>query len=71
MNSKTSRALFTSIAVLLLFAGSVYAAPTNGPVLETAVFFAEAVNLPGWLGGVLVLISIILPIGAFQWLKQK
>ena len=62
--------LFTLVLSILLV-GTVSAAPGAGPVEETAVYFAEAVNLPGWLGGLLAVLSIILPVAAFQWMRQK
>ena len=68
---KLSQAILIATVSLLIVASSAAAAPGGGPVQETAVFFAEAVNLPGWLGGVLAVLSIILPVAAFQWMRQK
>ncbi|MEM7330503.1 MAG: hypothetical protein AAF490_00335 [Chloroflexota bacterium] len=68
---KSFKITLLTIILSLLVAGTVSAAPGTGPVEETAVFFAEAVNLPGWLGGILAVLSIILPIAAFQWMRQR
>lgn len=68
-NKKISVVILT---LLLLSFGSLpaAAAPIVEGVAGNTAVFAEAVNLPGWLGGVLALLSLILPIAAFIWYRQ-
>ena len=48
---------------------SVGAAPIVEGVAGNTAVFAEAVNLPGWFGGLLAVLSLVLPIAAFKYYK--
>lgn len=64
-------AICLGIILLMILTTSVIAAPLpEGSFGETAVY-AEAVNLPGWLGGLLAILALVLPIGVFQWMRQE
>lgn len=71
MLKKISLSLVTTLLFVFIFVGVSFAAPGGGVEADTAVFFAEAVNLPGWLGGLMAALSIILPVGTFIWMKQN
>ena len=59
---KQLRLAFYCAFFLLLLPLSASAAP----LLET-----ESVNLPGWVGGVLTVLALLMPIFFRFWLKQK
>ena len=65
------KSILISTVLWLIFIGTAQAAPGVDPASTQALFFSEAVNLPGWFGGALAVLSVILPIVAFRWLKQK
>ncbi|WP_420632339.1 hypothetical protein [Candidatus Leptofilum sp.] len=54
--------LYFGLCLLLLLPATVSAAP----LLET-----EAVNLPGWLGVVLTILALLMPLFFRLWLKQQ
>jgi hypothetical protein len=55
-------ALYFGFCLLLVLPMTVSAAP----LLET-----ESVNLPGWLGGLLTVLALLMPVFFRLWLKQK
>lgn len=59
---KPLRLVLYVIFCLLILPLSVSAAP----LMETA-----GVNLPGWLGGVLTLLALLMPVFFRLWLRQK
>ena len=61
MNKQIRLTLYV-ILCLLLFPLTVSAAP----MLET-----ESVNLPGWLGGLLTILALLMPIFFRLWLRQQ
>lgn len=70
-NNKIALSILSATILLLAVTLSAFAAPNGGPVLETAVSFSEAVNLPGWLGGILTILALVLPAAAYMWMKQS
>ena len=71
------RKMLTRVALLCTWLSTVptavYAAPDVHNVISTAVQFAEAepVNPPGWVGGLLTIIALLL-VGIFSfWARQK
>ena len=61
MKKQLRLALYFSF-VLLLLPLTTYAAP----LAET-----EAVNLPGWLGGLLAVLALLMPILFQLWVRQQ
>ena len=59
---KQLRLAFYYAFCLLLVPLSALAAP----MMET-----ESVNLPGWVGGILTVLALLMPIFFRLWLKQK
>lgn len=62
MKTQLRLALYYAICLLLLLPLTVAAAP----MLET-----EPVNLPGWLGAVLTILALLLPIFFRLWVNQN
>jgi len=61
MNKHVRFALYV-VFCLLLTPLTVSAAP----LLET-----ESINLPGWLGGILTILALLMPIFFRLWVKQQ
>jgi hypothetical protein len=61
MRKQLGLALYLALCLLLL------------PLTVSAAPFleAEAVNLPGWLGALLTVLALLMPIFFRVWLKQK
>lgn len=64
-------AVVYTLVFLILFSATAFAAPLPEPLVGDTIVYAEAVNLPGWLGGLMAVISILLPLGVFQWMRQN
>ena len=62
MKKQVRLALYFGLCLLLLLPATVSAAP----LLET-----EPVNLPGWLGGILIILALLMPVFFRLWLKQQ
>ncbi|WP_420643614.1 hypothetical protein [Candidatus Leptofilum sp.] len=62
MKKQLRLALYIGLCLLLLLPATVSAAP----MLE-----AESVNLPGWLGGILTVLALLMPVFFRLWLKQQ
>ncbi|MCB8940269.1 MAG: hypothetical protein H6654_06985 [Ardenticatenaceae bacterium] len=62
MKKQVRLALYFGLCVLLLLPATAFAAP----LLET-----ESVNLPGWLGGALTALALLMPVFFRLWLKQQ
>lgn len=71
MNKKAVFSISLALLLLAMVSTITLAAPTIDPQLNDAIAFAEAVNLPGWLGGLMAILSILLPVGLFQWMRQN
>lgn len=62
------------LTLFLLPASAVGAAPETADLAQTAVSFAEGAqgfNPPGWVGGLLAVLAIALPIAFRFWVRQK
>lgn len=62
MKKQLRLALYFGLCLLLLLPATVSAAP----LMET-----ESVNLPGWLGVVLTVVALLMPLFFRLWLKQQ
>lgn len=62
MKKQVRLALYYGFCLLLLLPATAFAAP----LLE-----AEGVNLPGWLGGVLTVLALLMPVFFRMWVNQK
>lgn len=67
--------LLISIIILLflLFPGIVAAAPHLPGATAVGGLMAEgeSVNLPGWVGGTLAIIALVLPLAFQMWVRQS
>ncbi len=65
--------VFFLIVVLLLFvmSGTAVAAPIVGGHEQLLLMSEESVNLPGWVGGLLTIIALALPLAFRAWTRQK
>lgn len=72
MNPKLTVLLLVS-AVLILFPATAFAAAELAPETAVSLLFAEkeAVNPPGWVGGLLAVIALILPFAVRFWAQKK
>jgi hypothetical protein len=61
MNKQLRLAFYFAFCLLLL-----PLAASAAPLMET-----ESVNLPGWVGGVLTVVALLMPVLFRLWLKQK
>lgn len=61
----------TAVLAALFLTSLALAAPQVGGGGQTAVLFSESVNLPGWLGFLLLLIALVLPGVFVAWTRQQ
>lgn len=62
MKKQLRWALYLGLSFLLFLPMTAFAAP----LMETA-----SVNLPGWVGGLLTVLALLMPVFFRLWLKQK
>lgn len=72
MNPKLTVLLLVS-AALIVFPATAFAAAELAPETAVTLLLAEkeAVNLPGWVGGLLAVIALALPLAFRLWIQKK
>lgn len=74
MNKKRFRILTILVLILLgITFTTALAAPIGGAGFEHLILLSEeaSVNLPGWVGGLLTIIALILPLAFRVWIRQN
>ena len=62
--------MFVSVLFFAL-SGTAVAAPVVGSSEQVMLMSGESVNLPGWVGGLLTILALALPIAFRVWTRQK